>query len=272
MASASTADHHSIRGYVLTAIRTAVLLVIICASLLASGQTANAVVQRIYTFPFFSDYYLSCGFGCYSGHQGTDYQLSPLGSGGERVSAAMAGTAKVCDDPFFPGAGHYIVMNHGNGHITRYLHLSGWAVANGVVRGRGGLIGYEGNSGVADGSYHLHFETRHGASTFTCGSDGTAVNPYSGSTYMWLTNPPSYAHKINDFNGDGFSDTLSFNASGQAIVGLNNVPTPTFQPLGNWGTVFSFATGEIPSTGDFNRDGYTDTIAFVPSRKCHSRY
>jgi hypothetical protein len=205
--------------------------------------------------PFYDNFTKTQGF-IPGSHCGVDYAVGASGAG-ERIVAGAAGTVKTC--PYDQnGAGYYTVMDHGTGHRTRYLHLSAYAVSNGQIVGRGGLIGYEGSTGYTDppGFNHLHFETRHGATQFTYGkaipADGTPVDPYSGSTYMWLTTPPSFAQKINDFNCDGFSDTLSFNASGQAIVGLNNAPTPTFQPL---------AGLEIPSTGDFDGDGRTDTFA-----------
>jgi hypothetical protein len=70
---------------------------------------------------------------------------------------------------------------------------------NGSYVLRGQVIGYEGNTGftIPDGHYHLHLETRHGAvGPATCGFDGTPVDPYgvvTPGTYMWTTNPPSYA-------------------------------------------------------------------------------
>lgn len=53
------------------------------------------------------------------------------------------------------------------------------------------MLGYEGNTGYTEppGFYHLHFETRHGATTFSCGKDGTAVDPYAASTWMWEDQP-----------------------------------------------------------------------------------
>jgi hypothetical protein len=113
--------------------------------------------------------------------------------GGEYVVAAAAGTSMTCD--FSSTAGYYVVIDHGNGHRTRYLHLQGYAIAYGPSVSRGQLIGFEGDTGDVRplGTDQLHFETRHGASAFTCGSDGTAVDPYAAGTYMWATNPPSYA-------------------------------------------------------------------------------
>lgn len=53
------------------------------------------------------------------------------------------------------GRGNYISINHGS-HVSRYLHLSGFAVTSGQV-GAGQLIGYSGNSGDSSGA-HLHYD------------------------------------------------------------------------------------------------------------------
>jgi len=74
----------------------------------------------------------------------------------------------------------------------RYLHFNTQALPSDRAVARGERIGYEGNLGftVPSGFYHLHFETRHGATSFTCGKDGTAVDPYAPSTYMWQDQAP----------------------------------------------------------------------------------
>lgn len=154
-------------------------------------QSSNASIPCL----FYSSFQISCGFHCYydpvyGWHEGTDYNLGDFQAVGEVVASAAAATAKPC--PQDPRAGNYLVLDHGNGHRTRYLHLNTAPLpANGQFVARGEVVGYEGTTGASTGP-HLHFETRHGATTFTCGKDGTAVDPYGGSTYMWTANPPSY--------------------------------------------------------------------------------
>src|SRR5207237_163893 len=124
------------------------------------------------------------------------------------------------------------------------------------------LIGHEGNSGVLSGGVHLHFDAREGSDDNLC-CTGSSVDPYGGiyspGNYSWVTNPATYARNAQDFTADGFSDTITFNAQGHAIVGPNN-RNASFLPLQDRGQVFSW--GEIPQTADFSRDGLGDTISF----------
>ena len=161
------------------------------ALILLSSHNAEAVIEPIYTLPLYDNYRITQGF-IPGSHNAIDYEIVVYGAGGEPIAAAASGTAKPC--PFdFDGAGNYMVIDHGNGHRTRYLHLRDPALpSNGQIVSRGDVIGYEGSTGFTDppGFNHLHFETRHAATTFTCGFDGTAVDPYDSATYMWTTNPP----------------------------------------------------------------------------------
>jgi murein DD-endopeptidase MepM/ murein hydrolase activator NlpD len=53
--------------------------------------------------------------------------------------------------------GKYIAVDHGNGLVTRYLHLSKFNVSKGDKVSTGDRIGSVGNTGYSTGS-HLHFE------------------------------------------------------------------------------------------------------------------
>jgi len=65
------------------------------------------------------------------------------------------------------GYGNVIYVSHGNDVMTRYAHLSDFAVRAGQEVQRGDVIGYVGNSGRSLGP-HLHYEVL---------VQGTKVNP-----------------------------------------------------------------------------------------------
>jgi murein DD-endopeptidase MepM/ murein hydrolase activator NlpD len=87
-----------------------------------SGGT-DASIDRIYTLPFYSSVGFECHFdGCYPGHKGNDYQLGNVSAGGEVVAAALGGKVDREFQPGPDGAGYFIVVDHLNTHMTRYLH------------------------------------------------------------------------------------------------------------------------------------------------------
>ena len=65
------------------------------------------------------------------------------------------------------GAGNWVVIDHGNGIVTKYMHSLVTLVEPGDIVVRGQNIGLVGNTGNSFGA-HLHFQVEVG---------GTAVNP-----------------------------------------------------------------------------------------------
>lgn len=119
-------------------------------------------------------------------HQGNDL----MGPKGSEVYAAADGVVRWVRDR--GTAGRYVVIDHGHGWETWYMHLNddtpgtddgAAALAMGVavevgqeVRG-GDLIGWVGDSGNAEGSSaHTHFELHRG---------GSAIDPYHLLVAAW---------------------------------------------------------------------------------------
>lgn len=76
---------------------------------------------------------------------------------GSPIVAAGAGT--VTTATYGRSQGHYIVINHGNGFTTVYMHCSKLLVSSGQRVEKGQKIGLVGSTGTSTGP-HLHFEIR----------------------------------------------------------------------------------------------------------------
>jgi len=86
-------------------------------------------------------------------HQGLDYHVSQ----GTPVSAVNAGTVILARPLFFEG--NCVVLDHGQGLMTLYLHLSEFKVKEGDAVKRGQVLGLSGATGRATGA-HLHVAAR----------------------------------------------------------------------------------------------------------------
>ena len=105
--------------------------------------------------------YISSGFGFridpFTGagafHPGLDFR-GPLGA---PIYAAARGTVSFVG--LRSGYGNCVEIDHGNGLITRYAHMSGFHTVLGKVVEPGEVIGLIGSTGRSTGP-HLHFEVR----------------------------------------------------------------------------------------------------------------
>ena len=94
-------------------------------------------------------------------HEGMDF----MAKAGEPARAAAGGVVTASE--FHPQYGNMVEIDHGNGLVTRYAHLSKRDVKIGDVVLSRGKIGAVGNTGQSTGP-HLHFEVRQ---------NGTPLNP-----------------------------------------------------------------------------------------------
>ncbi len=85
-----------------------------------------------------------------SPHRGVDFRASE----GQSVRSVADGVVVLTADQFY--AGRCVYVDHGEGVVSAYFHLSRVSVATGSRVGRGEQVGLAGASGRATGP-HLHF-------------------------------------------------------------------------------------------------------------------
>jgi len=83
-------------------------------------------------------------------HRGVDV----TGKDGEEVKASNNGRVALAEELFF--GGNTIILDHGLGIYTIYMHLSNFNVNVGEMVSKGNIIGFVGSSGRSTGP-HLHF-------------------------------------------------------------------------------------------------------------------
>lgn len=93
-----------------------------------------------------------------SRHWGVDLD----GEGGDPVVAANRGAVALVGDFYY--SGNVVYLDHGEGLVTAYLHMSEALVASGDTVERGQLVGRIGATGRVTGP-HLHWLTRFGRVT-----------------------------------------------------------------------------------------------------------
>jgi murein DD-endopeptidase MepM/ murein hydrolase activator NlpD len=104
---------------------------------------------------------------------------------GVPVKATADGVVTFADR--YAGYGMMLDIQHGRGVVTRYAHLSGFAVSEGQAVTAGEIVGYVGRSGRSTGA-HLHYEVR---------VNGGPVNPMK---YM--------GHGVASFKKPGLTASL----------------------------------------------------------------
>jgi murein DD-endopeptidase MepM/ murein hydrolase activator NlpD len=110
-----------------------------------------------------SSHEIMCGWYCYPGHDGLDFTAWY----GAPIYAADGGT--VTRAGYSGDMGNYVVIDHGNGYHTRYMHMSSTPpVSAGDTVSQGEVIGYVGQTGYTTAP-HLHFEVIY---------NGSAINPF----------------------------------------------------------------------------------------------
>jgi murein DD-endopeptidase MepM/ murein hydrolase activator NlpD len=117
-----------------------------------------------YSFVWPTPYYgVITGNDYWSGHQAIDAKCFQ----GDSIFASDSGVV-IYAGPISGGYGNLVAIDHQNGYLTLYAHLSGFNVQCGQSVTQGLPIGFCGSTGNSTGA-HLHFEVRQ---------NGGFVNPW----------------------------------------------------------------------------------------------
>ena len=125
--------------------------------------TLNTYTGGAFTWPLPGYYTITSSFGsreaptegASSFHKGVDIGCAD----GAPIVAAADGVVSYTG--YFGGGGNTVIIDHGNGLCTLYMHMSGFAVGDGANVTAGTVIGYAGSTGISTGP-HLHFAVRVG--------------------------------------------------------------------------------------------------------------
>lgn len=130
-----------------------------------SDEQIARVAALVYHYPFASTQTISSPFGWRdfdeSFHLGTDF-AAPSGT-----SILAVGSGTVVAAGVSESMGNYLIISHGNGVRSTYMHCSSLAVGAGTAVAAGQTIAYVGSTGNSTGS-HLHLQID---------VDNTCVNP-----------------------------------------------------------------------------------------------
>lgn len=124
----------------------------------ASGEEDNPYTGGVFTWPcpssrrITSDYgnRISPTGGASSNHKGIDIGAA----GGADIVAAADGKVKAAT--YSSSAGNYVMIDHGGGLYTVYMHASSLNVSSGQSVSAGQVIAKVGSTGISTGN-HLHF-------------------------------------------------------------------------------------------------------------------
>ena len=133
------------------------------AAMTGSACSGGPVGSGAFVWPA-QNHFLS-GNDFYAGHLGIDIAAGL----GAPVYAADAGTVTKADSGWNSGYGNVIMIDHNNGFVTLYGHLSQFNVTLCQSVHAGQLIGLAGDTGNSFGA-HLHFEVRE---------NGGFINPWN---------------------------------------------------------------------------------------------
>jgi len=117
-----------------------------------SGEFAGTMV-----FPVQGQINNSCGFGCGCNIHGGNHKGKDWGTFMSTPPVVAVLPGRVVMAGWNGGYGNFVSIDHGNGVVTQYAHLSVISVSSGTMVAAGQQIGNVGSTGFSFGN-HLHFE------------------------------------------------------------------------------------------------------------------
>ncbi|MGW0515893.1 peptidoglycan DD-metalloendopeptidase family protein [Crossiella sp. NPDC003009] len=163
----------------------------------------------------------------HSGHSDPDnLDLLKLGGGSDGQPALASAAGRVTTATKAGAAGNYVVLDHGGGWSTRYLHLqdNSTAVRVGQLVAQGQQLGRVGNTGHSTGP-HLHFEQRLNGDPVQVVFAGAPVPRVYTPGYHLVTSRncgSAGATQFADVDGDGKEEIIAFQSNGD-VVAYHNV-------------------------------------------------
>lgn len=168
--------------------------------------------------------------GASTNHRGIDIGVSE----GTNVYACESG--KVTTASYSESAGNWIVIDHGNGYVSKYMHNSELKVSVGDEVEKGQVIALSGNTGTSTGA-HLHFQIEY---------EGSAVDPL--------------AFKYDNGMGDGTEGV------GSDTNNLSKSTTKYYAKVATWTEKITTLESNDPDVSESNEAYYNMTTTNVNYR------
>ncbi len=136
----------------------------------SSGSSSSVPNSKGWRSPLVKSSYVTSAYGMrlhpikkvWKMHHGVDLQSRK----GDKIVAAKSGVVTTTSYES-GGAGNYVIINHGDGFSSAYMHMTHYIVKKGQYVNAGQVIGYVGSTGGSTGP-HLHFSIYY---------NGKSVNP-----------------------------------------------------------------------------------------------
>ena len=221
------------------------------------------------------------GVNCYDGHNGYDLDLRF-----EPVLSVAAGTvirAGWYDPTNHQSAlGLWAAVDHGNGYVTAYGHLSALTVYNGEQVGTQWQVGTSGTTGSSTGP-HLHMATYYlpnWNATDPFGWTGNYPDPnVVPDNYLWVSNAGT-SYTVPNLSGNGGAvypgaTLVDDGGSGWSSTGSWATATSSTDINGNLhytGTSSGSATATSTWQPHLPSDGYYEVGAFVDDNHASSSW